>query len=64
MTDLAATDSLFFERTGMDRPKVERIVADALHGADDGELFMEYRQSESFSFDDGRMKNAAVRSAV
>ncbi len=59
MTDLAATDSLFFERTGMDRPKVERIVADALHGADDGELFMEYRQSESFSFDDGRMKNAA-----
>ncbi|MEQ9200373.1 MAG: DNA gyrase modulator, partial [Rhodospirillales bacterium] len=59
MTDLAATDSLFFERTGMDRPKVERIVADALQGADDGELFMEYRQSESFSFDDGRMKNAA-----
>ena len=49
---------LFFARTGMDRGRVQATVADALKGSDDGELFMEYRQSESFSFDDGRLKAA------
>src|SRR5580698_1664127 len=50
---------LFFDRTGMDRGRVQRLVDDALKGSDDGELFLEYRQSESFSFDDGRLKAAA-----
>jgi TldD protein len=59
MTDLAQTDELFFDRTGMNRKRVEKTVAEALKGADDGELFLEYRQSESFVFDDGRLKNAA-----
>ena len=59
MTDIAATDDLFFTRTGMDRPRVEGLVADALHGADDGELFLEYTQSESVTFDDGRIKSAS-----
>ena len=58
MTDIATTDDIFFNRTDMDRMRVERIVADALHGADDGELFLEYNQSESFVFDDGQLKNA------
>jgi TldD protein len=30
----------------------------ALKGADDGELFLEYSQSESFVFDDNRLKAA------
>ena len=50
---------LFFDRTGMDRGRVQRMVDDALTGSDDGELFLEYRQSESFSFDDGRLKAAS-----
>ena len=50
---------LFFTRTGMDRDRVLGTVGEALKGADDGELFLEYRQSESFSFDDGRLKAAA-----
>ena len=29
MTDLAATDELFFERTGMEPSRVEAIVAEA-----------------------------------
>ncbi len=49
---------LFFTRTGMDRSRVQATVNDALKGADDGELFLEYRQSESFAFDDGRLKAA------
>ena len=49
---------LFFSRTGMDRGRVQRTLDQALHGADDGELFLEYSQSESFAFDDGRLKAA------
>ncbi len=49
---------LFFTRTGMDRTKVQATVNEALKGSDDGELFLEYSQSESFSFDDGRLKAA------
>ena len=52
-------DELFFTRAGLDPKRVESIVGDALHGADDGELFLEYAQSESFAFDDGRLKSAS-----
>ena len=54
---MADTD-LFFSRTGMDRGKVQETLDGALAGADDGELFLEYSQSESFAFDDGRLKAA------
>ncbi len=50
---------LFFQRAGLDRGRVERIVGDALTGMDDGELFLEYGQSEAFVFDDGRLKSAS-----
>lgn len=63
MTDLATTDELFFGRTGLDRPRVEGIVDDALGGADDGELFMEYCQSESVVIDDGKVKSASFDTA-
>ena len=63
MTDLAATDELFFTRAGLDRRRVEGIVDDALGNADDGELFLEYRQSESLVFDDQQLKSAAFDTA-
>ncbi len=59
MADIARLDDLFFNRTGMDRERVQDMVGDALHGADDGELYLQYGQSESFSFDDGRLKSAS-----
>ena len=52
------TTDLFFSRTGMDRSRVQAKVDEALAGADDGELFLEFSQSESFAFDDGRLKAA------
>ena len=55
----AVTDDLFFARAGLDRNAVDRIVTDALVGCDDGELFLEYRQSESVALDDGRIKSAS-----
>src|SRR2546430_3653423 len=59
MTDLAATDALFFERTGMSPARVEALVAESLAGMDDGELYLEYSQSESLALDDGRIKSAS-----
>ena len=59
MSDISATDELFYDRTGLNRTRVGTIVDDALHGADDGELYLEYRQSESLVFDDGRLNSAA-----
>jgi TldD protein len=58
MSALRTTDTLFFDRAGLDRDRIETIVAEGLKGADDGELFLEYRQSESLVFDDGRLKAA------
>ncbi|GAB6051661.1 metalloprotease TldD [Magnetospira thiophila] len=63
MNALATTDDLFFTRTGMDRRRVGDLVARSLHQADDGELFLEYRQSESFSYDDGQLKAATFDTA-
>jgi len=63
MSHSAITEDLFFQRSGIDRQRVERIVADALAGADDGELYLEYRQSESVSLDDGRIKSASFDTA-
>jgi TldD protein len=51
-------DDLFFARTGMDRARVQAKVDEALKGTDDGELFLEFCQSESFSYDDNRLKAA------
>ena len=57
------SDKLFFEQAELDPTRVQRIVSDTLAGADDGELFLEYRESEGFSFDDGRLKAATFDSA-
>src|SRR5215211_3357277 len=46
------------ERAGLDRAKAETLVAEALNGADDGELYLEYSQSEGLVFDNGRLKSA------
>ena len=49
-------DNVFFIRTGMDRGRVQSIIDET--SADDGELYLEYSQSEVLSFDDGRLKTA------
>ena len=66
MTPLAATDRLFFERADaeLDRAGAERHVGKALANADDGELFLEYRESESISLDDGRIRSAGFDTAL
>jgi len=47
------------DRAGLDRDAARRHLAKGLEGADDGELFLEYRQIESLMFDNGRLKQAS-----
>jgi TldD protein len=58
-SSLEITDKIFFEDNDFDLNKVQSIVSNALETADDGVLYLESTKSESFSFDDGRMKNVA-----
>ncbi|GBO81904.1 peptidase U62 modulator of DNA gyrase [Acetobacter aceti NRIC 0242] len=58
---LAATDHLFFERAGglLSRDEAESMTAHALEGMEDGELFLEYRESEGLALDDGVIRSAS-----
>lgn len=56
-------DDLFFARSQLDKQRLDRIVGDALVGMDDGELFLEYHQSESLSLDDGVLKSASFNTS-
>jgi TldD protein len=46
------------DRAGVDRQDARRHIAHGLEGADDGELYLEYAQSEMLVFDNGRLKQA------
>jgi TldD protein len=59
MTVTGTQDLFFSSRTELDRDRTQALVSDALKGADDGELYLEYCLSESFGFDDGRLKAAS-----
>src|SRR5918998_6580054 len=58
----SATTSLL-DRAGLDRDSARRHLAHGLEGADDGELFLEYKQSEMLVFDNGRLKQATYDTA-
>jgi TldD protein len=53
------TDKIFFEKAGLDPADVSKLVTKSLTGADDGEMFLEYVQSEFFAWDDGKLKNSS-----
>ncbi|PPB81084.1 TldD protein [Albidovulum inexpectatum] len=58
------TDSCFSPfQTLIDRDTALRILREATAGADDGELFLERRRSESLVFDDGRLRSASYDAA-
>jgi TldD protein len=59
MSDKSESSHNFFSKSEFDSLQTQRIVDQSLHGMDDGELYLQYAQSESFSYDDGRLKNAA-----
>ncbi|WP_210257245.1 metalloprotease TldD [Chelativorans sp. ZYF759] len=50
--------SRLIESFDISEESLRRIVADTIHGADDGELFLEASESEALLFDNGRLKTA------
>src|SRR6202789_1004920 len=50
------------QSSGVDPDRAGAILGEAIAGADDGELFLEQSESESFVFDDGRLKSASYDS--
>ena len=51
--------SAFFSDKDISANGAQSIIDDALHGADDGELFLESTRSEVIILDDGRIKQAS-----
>ncbi len=47
------------QTAGVDPERARSILAEALAGGDDGELFLERSESEALVFDDGRLKSAS-----
>jgi TldD protein len=66
MTSLTETDRLFFERAdaALSREAAQHTLSDALARSDDGELYLEYRESEQLSLDDGRIRSAGFDSSL
>jgi TldD protein len=66
MTDIASqftpnalgARGLLYRPGLLDPEGARRLTAQALKRCDDGELYLQYRASESFGFDDGRLKTA------
>jgi len=51
--------SFLYRTDTLDPESAQRLAAETLATADDGELYLQYRKSEAFGFDDGRLKNAS-----
>jgi TldD protein len=61
---IAADPRSFLYRDGaLDPDEAKRLVAKHLATCDDGELYLQYRASEAFAFDDGRLKTADYHTA-
>ncbi|MEM8825544.1 MAG: metalloprotease TldD [Pseudomonadota bacterium] len=59
MTDMPSDpQAALYGGTDLDPARLPRLVGDVLAGTDDGELYVQNAVSESFAFDDGRLKNA------
>ena len=56
MSSIDNLDKIFFDNNDISKSYAEKVVSDALSGAEDGELYMQSSENESFSFDDGKLK--------
>ncbi len=54
----------FLYGDGLDPDEAKKLTARHLAACDDGELYLQYRVSEAFGFDDGRLKTADYHSGA
>jgi TldD protein len=59
MTDQVTMQHRLSARFDLDAERLAGLIAEGLAGVDDGELFLESRETESLTFDDGRLQGAA-----
>ncbi len=59
MSEHAPDADFIFRHTGLERERATRLVAEAVAGCDDGELFVEISRGEDLTWDDGRLKSAS-----
>ena len=57
--DSQSTEKLFFSNSDLNDSKIDKIVSDSLLKPDDGQLYLEFCESESFVYDDQRLKSAS-----
>jgi TldD protein len=57
--NLSRIDDIALSSDELERTAAARLAAEALEGAEDGELFIEKRFSETLIFDDGRLRQAS-----
>jgi TldD protein len=53
------TQDIFFNTTNLSQAAARDSVLNALHPFDDGELFLEHKQSEFLVWEDGQLKNSS-----
>jgi TldD protein len=58
MTSLTDPRRFLYRTDALDPDLAQQLTREALARADDGELYLQYRATESFGFDDGRLKTA------
>ena len=55
----SSTPLSLLDSSELPRARAQALVSDVLRDADDGELFLERRQTESLVYDDGKLKSAS-----
>jgi TldD protein len=60
---MSSSTTSLLDRASLDKASALKSLKHGLEGADDGELFLEYRQSEMLVFDNGRLKQATYDTA-
>ena len=58
MTVISDPRSLLYKSGQLSPEEAQHLTHEALGGCDDGELYLQFIASETFSFDDGRLKTA------
>ena len=58
MTSPTDPRRFLYRADALDPDLAQKLAKEALAKADDGELYLQYRATESFGFDDGRLKTA------
>jgi TldD protein len=64
MSIITADPRHFLYRDGFDSETAQKLAAQTLSKCDDGEIYLQYMTSESFGFDDGRLKTADYSSGA